>query len=84
MSFKLIQFFWPPQKELFFSYYFLVFSSPTQNPEWNCCMFKCGLACNAQTQSKQEQRKKGSKECFEDRSEYHWHCSKKMYQQILL
>lgn len=84
MWFKLIQFFWPPQKELFPASTYLVFSSPTQDPEWDHCTFKCGLVCKAQIQSKQEQRKKGSKECFEGRSEYHWHCSIKMYQRIFL
>lgn len=37
-----------------------------QNPQWNHCVFKCGIAYKVQTQNKQEQRKKGSKELFEE------------------
>lgn len=38
-----------------------------QNPQQDHWMFKCGVAYKAQTQNKQGQRKKGSKELLEER-----------------
>lgn len=38
-----------------------------QNPQWDQCMLKCGVVYKAQTQNKQQQRKKGSEDLFEER-----------------
>lgn len=35
-----------------------------QNPQWDQCLLKCGVAYKAQTRNKQRQRKKGARNCL--------------------